>query len=382
VLSPQSPDELAETLRVAAERKQRITLGGAFSKRRMAGPIEPAGLAIATTSMRRVLQYEPRDLTISVEAGLPWNDLIRTVEQDRQMIPLDPPFAAEATVGGVIASNSSGSRRRLYGTARDLVIGMKFATLEGKLVQSGGMVVKNVAGLDMGKLMIGSFGTLAAIAVVNFKLTPMPETERSFLLSFDSLAAAMLARDGVLKSVMQPAAIDVLSPDAASSLGNRNWVLAFRVGGNRAVIERYEREFSNMGEGIAMEGGPHEELWLHIQNSTPRFLEKNPNGAVVRASCTLKEVQAVLASLPGPAVARAGSGVCYGYFAKADDAAEWMIEAARRRWKAVIEFCSEADQQRLELWPAPGSDFEVMKRVKQMFDPDGLLNRGRLYRRI
>lgn len=382
MLSPQSPDELAETLRVAAERKQRITLGGAFSKRRMAGPIEPAGLAIATTSMRRVLQYEPRDLTISVEAGLPWNDLIRTVEQDRQMIPLDPPFAAEATVGGVIASNSSGSRRRLYGTARDLVIGMKFATLEGKLVQSGGMVVKNVAGLDMGKLMIGSFGTLAAIAVVNFKLTPMPETERSFLLSFDSLAAAMLARDGVLKSVMQPAAIDVLSPDAASSLGNRNWVLAFRVGGNRAVIERYEREFSNMGEGIAMEGGPHEELWLHIQNSTPRFLEKNPNGAVVRASCTLKEVQAVLASLPGPAVARAGSGVCYGYFAKADDAAEWMIEAARRRWKAVIEFCSEADQQRLELWPAPGSDFEVMKRVKQMFDPDGLLNRGRLYRRI
>ena len=86
------------------------------------------------------------------------------------MVPLDPPFSAGATVGGVVASNSSGPRRRLYGTARDLVIGMQFATLEGKLVQSGGMVVKNVAGLDMAKLMIGSFGTLAAIAVVNFKL--------------------------------------------------------------------------------------------------------------------------------------------------------------------------------------------------------------------
>src|SRR5262249_49658536 len=177
-----------------------------------------------------------------------------------QMIPLDPPFAESATVGGVIASNSSGARRRLYGTARDLVIGMTFATLEGKLVQSGGMVVKNVAGLDMGKLMIGSFGTLAAVAAVNCKLTPMPETERSFLLAFESLDHAMRARDGVLKSVMQPAAIDLLSPDAAATLGNRAWVLAFRVGGNRKVIERYEREFSGLGEGIAMEGGPHEDL--------------------------------------------------------------------------------------------------------------------------
>ena len=105
------------------------------------------------------------------------------------------PSRDGATVGGVIAANSSGPRRRLYGTARDLVIGMKFATLEGKLVKSGGMVVKNVAGLDMAKLMIGSFGTLAAIAVVNFKLQPMPEVERSFLLPFDSAAAAIAARN-------------------------------------------------------------------------------------------------------------------------------------------------------------------------------------------
>ena len=88
-----------------------------------------------------------------------------------------------ATVGGMVAANISGARRRLYGTARDLVIGMKFATLDGKLVQSGGMVVKNVAGLDMGKLMIGSFGTLAAIASVNFKLQPRPAVARTILFS-------------------------------------------------------------------------------------------------------------------------------------------------------------------------------------------------------
>src|SRR5678816_719386 len=131
--------------------------------------------------MKRVLAYEPRDLTISVEAGIRYSDLTRILAQNRQMVPLDPPFSETATIGGIVNANSSGPRRRLYGTARDLVIGMKFATLEGKLVQSGGMVVKNVAGLDMAKLLIGSLGTLAALAVVNFKLIPKPVGSRTFL---------------------------------------------------------------------------------------------------------------------------------------------------------------------------------------------------------
>ena len=203
-------------------------------------------MAITTTALRRVLQYEPHDLTISVEAGLRWREFTALLAENRQMVPLDPPFADGATVGGVIAANSSGPRRRLYGTARDLVIGMKFATLEGKLVQSGGMVVKNVAGLDMAKLMIGSFGTLAAIAVVNFKVLPMPEVERSFLLPFDSLAAAIAARNGILKGQLQPSAIDLLNPAAAASLGKSTWLLALRAGGNAAAVDRYERELANL----------------------------------------------------------------------------------------------------------------------------------------
>src|SRR5580658_6473778 len=190
VAHPATPAELAEALRDAATHKRAIALAGNASKRLMGGPAAAADVAISTTALTRVLAYEPNDLTISVEAGLRWSELTRTLAANRQMVPLDPPFAAGATVGGVIAANCSGPRRRLYGTARDLVIGMQFATLEGKLVKSGGMVVKNVAGLDMAKLMIGSFGTLADIASVNFKLTPAPEVERSFLLPYPSAADA------------------------------------------------------------------------------------------------------------------------------------------------------------------------------------------------
>jgi len=162
ILNPPTAEDLAGLLAESASAGKTIRVGGQFTKDRMAGPVAQAEVTVSTKGMNAVLQYEPRDLTISVQAGTSFAGLSALLAENNQMIPLDPPFFDTATVGGVIAANTSGPRRRLYGSARDLVIGMEFATLEGKLVKSGGMVVKNVAGLDMGKLMIGSFGTLAA----------------------------------------------------------------------------------------------------------------------------------------------------------------------------------------------------------------------------
>jgi glycolate oxidase FAD binding subunit len=371
-VTPRDPGELASALADAASRKQNVTLGGRFSKNKMGGPIEPSAVTIATTGLTRVLSYEPRDLTISVEAGMPWAEFSRLLAENRQMVPLDPPFAGLATVGGVVAANSSGPRRRLYGTARDLVIGMTFATLEGKLVKCGGMVVKNVAGLDMGKLMIGSFGTLAALAVLNFKVQPMPQVERLFLLSFDSLDGAMTARDKILKSVLQPASIDLLNPMAALVVGWSGYVLAIQAGGNAAVIDRYERELRELGSfQVSDTPSPLPEF-------TPWYLATHENAAVVRISCTLSDLRDVIQALNAPVVARAGSGVCYAYFDKAEAAAE----AVERTRNAIIEFAPEDWKPKLNLWPAPRPDFELMKRIKHMFDPEYLLNRGRLYRQL
>jgi glycolate oxidase FAD binding subunit len=376
-LTPSTPEELAEALHGAASANRTIALFGNHTKRRIAGAEFAADESISSCALRRVIQYEPHDLTISVEAGLPWSELTRLLAKNRQMVPLDPPFADRATVGGAIASNSSGPRRRLFGTARDFVIGMKFATLEGKLVQSGGMVVKNVAGLDMAKLMIGSFGTLAAIAVVNFKLWPLPERERSFLLPFESAAAATAARDKILAGALQPAVVDLLNPAASATVGNAAWLLAIRVGGNADAIDRAERELAELADGRALDDPAQTTLWRHMEEFTPRFLESRPDGAVVRASCTLKEVEGAMQTFAGPAVARAGSGVCYGYFEKSADAVKWIDGKS----KAVIEYGPEK-RSSLDLWPLPGGDFAVMQRVKHLFDPGNFLNRGRLYNRL
>jgi len=380
-LTPTSPEELAAALSAAASRRQTLTLGGRFTKRRMAGHLAQSDVTVTTTALDRVLVYEPQDLTISVQAGLPWCRLTSALAANRQMIPLDPPFSAGATVGGVVSANTSGPRRRLYGTARDFIIGMQFATLEGKLVQSGGMVVKNVAGLDMAKLLIGSFGTLAAVAVVNFKVVPMPPQERTFLLSYDSAEAAVGARDRILGSALQPAALDLLNPAAAFPLGLRGWVLAVDVGGNAAVIERYGRELGGLGAARRLAEPAHATFWQQVRNFTPEFLEANTKGAVVRVSATLSQLRELLEALPEPALARAGSGVCYGYFSDAAAAAAWMGDTADRGWKAIMEFAPE-NRAHLELWPQPGNDLETFGRIKALFDPHRLMNRGRLYHRI
>src|SRR5271169_244686 len=195
---PGSPEELAQHLAEANSRSQRIALIGNSTKARMGGPITPYDVAISTAGLNKILQYEPRDLTISVGAGISYCELSRVLAEQQQMIPLDPPFSERATIGGIVAANTSGPRRRLYGSARDMVIGMTFATLEGKLVRTGGMVVKNVAGLDMGKLMIGSFGTLAVITSLNFRLHPMPAGTRTFVQDFEQIAGVVTARDEVL----------------------------------------------------------------------------------------------------------------------------------------------------------------------------------------
>jgi glycolate oxidase FAD binding subunit len=334
---PESPRELAETLHDHATRRRSIRLGGNFSKDRLGGCIAEADAIVSTAAMTRLIEYEPRDLTLSVEAGMRWTDLERTLAAHRQMIPLDPPWP-DSTVGGVIAANLSGPRRRQYGTARDMIIGMQFATLEGKLVSSGGMVVKNVAGLDMAKLMVGSFGTLAAIAVVNFKVFPMPAESRTFVMEFDTAADAFAVRDRILRGVLQPMAIDIV-----------NWPSGFRLlveaGGNSAVVDRFTRELS--GARVA-----DESVWNEIRCFTPRVLAENPRAGVVTTSMKLTDMPAAMAKLEVPAIARAGSGVIHAHYPENPPPADW------------------------------NGDFETMERIKTMFDPDHLLNRGRLYGRI
>ncbi|MBV9761662.1 MAG: FAD-binding oxidoreductase [Acidobacteriaceae bacterium] len=384
LLTPSSAEELAETLREAASKSQTITALGANSKRLMAGPLLPSDVTISTSKLRRVLQYEPNDLTVSVEAGMPFAELQKLLAARGQMLALDPPHSADATVGGVIATNSSGPVRRAFGTARDLVIGMTFATLEGKLVKTGGMVVKNVAGLDMSKLMIGSFGTLAVLTSVNLRVHARPAETRAFFFCSSDLESALEKRAAVLRGVLQPLAVDLLSPAAATRLGTRGFMLAVRAGGSPTVLARYARELPG---SETLTGDRDAQFWNQMQAFTPDFLRRQPGGIVLRTSTTLSEIGDVFRLVTGACISRAASGVSYIYVTSWQAVAPIWKAATERGWSAVVEYAPEEIRASKELWllSSDGGEpaaFAMMKKVKQMFDPSSLLNRNRLYGRI
>lgn len=370
VEQPGSIAQLVEVMRDCQSGKKRIEIAGARTKQRMGGPVAEADVRIETKGMGKVLEYDPRDLTISVEAGMKYAELRALLEEKKQFLPIEPAFAGEATVGGILATHSSGHRRRLFGTVRDLVIGMQIVTLQGRVVQSGGMVVKNVAGLDFAKLMTGSFGTLAAIAVVNFKLMPKPAGARTFLYQNVSAGEVFRKRNELLKGVLQPASVDYLNPAAAAQAGlPARHALVVEALGSEAVLGRYQKELA--GWQVI-----ENTVWEQIREFTPQWLSAHPAGHVVRVSTQLQEMEAALGKLPQDAavVGRAANGVLLAHTPGAAVAPAGL--------KAVIEFSPAQRQPAEQLWPRPGNDFFLMKKIKDYFDPEGLLNTGRLYGRI
>ncbi len=390
---PGSIDDLAREMRAVGQSRQIVEIGGNFTKRTMGGPVADADVTLSTRRLDRMIAYEPKDLTLSVGAGMRFRDLAGVLRANGQMLPLDPPFMDTATIGGVIAANTSGPRRRRYGTARDMVIGIKVATVEGNVVSSGGMVVKNVTGLDMAKLMIGSFGTLAAIATLNFKVFSLPEAERTFVAASDSLQKLLDLRRSILESALQPNAIDLLNPDAATYLPGdlpKGYLLVVECSGNDPSVDRYERQYGKLAQqaGVSfdvLQDGAAEAVWEAIRDLTPRLAGQR--GFVLRLSTTPSRLgdlfhASVSANGPLPVLARAGAGVAHAYCSDRAAARTVLERALKTGIRSLVESSPLDQKQSLELWSNLGTEFTLMQRLKASLDPHNLLNPGRLWGRL
>ncbi len=375
MIQPTCAAELSQALRQAAATSTRIRLGGGFTKDALGGTVHAAGVSISTAAMSRVLAYEPKDLTVSVEAGLPYAELLALLTAEGQMLPLDPPLAGVSTVGGVIAANLCGSRRRLYGTARDVVIGMSYCTLDGDIADSGALVVKSVAGYDIHKLLTGSFGTLAAIASINFKVSPAPELTRTYILAHPSTQAASATRARLASGVLQPAAVDYLNPAAAARCGLDGHVILVRAAGAERVLARYARELDG---AETVEGGQEAALWERLSGLAPDWLSGQDGLAVVKVVHPVQVLADLSDLVPGPVWSHALNGVTRLACMNAVEVAK----ACSSAHLSLVEWSDPSRRQGLQLWPAPGPDLELMKQMKSVFDPKGLLNPGRLHGRI
>jgi glycolate dehydrogenase FAD-binding subunit len=180
LLRPGSALEMAEIVRRAAAAGQALYPVGGRTMLGLGMPPERTGWAVDTRALSAVIDYPARDMTITVEAGIPLARLQATLAAENQRLPIDVPQPESATLGGALATNASGPGRLGYGTLRDYVIGIRWINDEGQEVKAGGRVVKNVAGYDLCKLHVGALGTLGIITQVTLKLRPLPECRAIF----------------------------------------------------------------------------------------------------------------------------------------------------------------------------------------------------------
>src|SRR5688500_3976295 len=211
VATPTSTDGTAELLRVAAQHGLRVVARGAGTKQDWGLPPEAVDLVVDTTLLSGVVEHAAGDLVAVARAGTRMSDLQAGLATAGQQLALDTPLAA-ATLGGTVATNTSGPRRLLHGTMRDLLIGITFVRADGVVAKAGGKVVKNVAGYDFGKLLVGSFGTLGVITEVALRLHPLPRARQAVSVrTADTAAAAEAALRGV-RSQLAPSAVEMDQP--------------------------------------------------------------------------------------------------------------------------------------------------------------------------
>ncbi|HEY9287107.1 MAG TPA: FAD-binding oxidoreductase, partial [Candidatus Dormibacteraeota bacterium] len=238
VMRPIDAEDAARGLRLCDRNPVAVVVWGGGTQMRLGARPRRYDVAFSTEQMAQLLEYEPADLTCRVQAGMTLEDLQKTLGAQGQRLPLDPPHPEHATVGGMLAANTSGLSRARYGTVRDWVIGIAVAYPSGKVARAGGKVVKNVAGYDLMKLHIGALGTLGVVAEVNLKVQARPQSVTTVLGHFETAAPAIQAGLGLAHQYLSPASSIVLDRQALWACGltaDWSWTLALK-------LEGYDRE--------------------------------------------------------------------------------------------------------------------------------------------
>jgi glycolate oxidase FAD binding subunit len=415
LVSPGSADEVAGILQLANSRGLVVAPAGACTQQDIGGVPQRVDILLRTARMNTIAHYDPGDLTIGINAGMPFGEALGRLEEHRQWLPLDAANLATATVGGLLATAAAGPLKHAFGGLRDFCIGVQFVTADGKLAKGGGRVVKNVAGYDLMKLMIGSYGSLAVITGANFKVFPKPRQTRTFVSLFASLDEALQFRGQILRSPLQPLCLEIISPDAQEYLCDpapprdadhyapaqpvaapaSEWQIVLRAAGSDNVLARYRRE---LGAAVTreLEGEGEKQFWRWVSHFEWNVLGRHRNAMVMYTHLALKDVgpatqafeRAAMEHNFIPAVlGRAATGnLVLAFIPLAVDPPPAMqfsncVAAFRALLppgsSAEVAHCPKEAKAYFDVWGSTPTDLALMKAVKQAIDPNNILNRGR-----
>ena len=407
VVQPGSREAIAEVLRWAAAEKLAVAPRGGGTQMSLGNTPRKLDVVLDLSKYNRLLDYQPADLTATVEAGITLQTFQRELAQGGNLASLEAPMADRATVGGILAANSNGSLRHSYGPARDWLIGISVVGPDGVETKAGGKVVKNVTGYDLNKLYTGSLGTLGVIVEATFKLSPLPTDSGALVAVFPSMQAAVAEARNLLAQIYAPQGVHVANALTAAQLDlpvtvptDGGCVIAFCTGRSRAVQRRLEESALLLRErgssqverldepsGTALLRRLTDLSWS--AETTPRLgLKINVSPSLVAKSIAWHQDSGV--GSPG-VLADAGFGSVRMFWWDADAIPESGVSEAITRLRnlakesggsAVVEHCPLSAKGQLDVWGESSVEVELMRRIKHTFDPLGTLNPGRFMGRL
>jgi glycolate oxidase FAD binding subunit len=326
----------------------------------------------------RVVEYSPEDMTITVEAGIGMAAVGELLARNGQRITLDPPHMDRATVGGVLAANDSGPIRLGYGTARDIVIGMSMIQPDGQIIKSGGKVVKNVAGYDLHKLCIGSFGTMGPFVTVSFKLRPVPESRGLVVLTPGDADEAERMIAEALAGETRPTMIELLNARMAASLeltGKLTLIIGFEENAD-AVAWQCAAIVKTLG-GVPLGTTDAQRVYESLREAA---------GAAAQASFKATMLSSAVAgfahradSLPVRMIGRAGSGVVYGLLDEPVGEATWLdLAAAAEEAEGSLQIRGRLPGDFVNRFGRRRTDAFLSEAIQKAFDPRAMFAPERL----
>jgi len=403
VVFASTTEQVSQIINAANQSGTSIIPWGSGTKQQIGPCLSAANVVLCLKPMKQIIDLDAGNYTVRVEAGMVNSELQKQLAEHKFFFPLDPLFMETSTIGGELATNANGPLRFTYETARDLVLGITAVTPTGDIIHPGGKTMKNVAGLDLCKMFIGSWGTLGVITEAVLRLFPLPEDSKSQWLTFSNFEDAFRAVSLLLNSVLAPSAIELIDWVAgrnlayASRLKEGEILLMINIEGDKAGVSRHLKEINNMAkinkacQVVTIEGKEVTQIRNAYRGVHQSILSANPSIVQGKASVPISKLGDMFKSVKEVGkkysveigiTAHGGNGILYSYVTAGNTDVSKIIADLRQAAVGlggffIVEVAPLEVRKSIDVWPYR-SDYQLMKRLKTKLDPNNILNPGRV----
>jgi glycolate oxidase FAD binding subunit len=379
VVYPHSQAELSAVIAIANSHQWRVLTCGSGSKINWGGLAKNIDIVVSTERINQLIEHAVGDLTVTVEAGMKFAQLQEILAKHNQFLALDPAFPDSATIGGIVATADTGSLRQRYGGVRDQLLGITFIRADGQIAKAGGRVVKNVAGYDLMKLFTGAYGTLGIISQVTFRVYPIPETSGTVILTGEAEAISQAVRT-LQSSELTPTQADLLSSKLVTNLDLGTGIaLIARFQNISESVQEQSKRLLVIGEKLGLHGV------IYAENYEADLWQRLPEQ--IHSHVTESTITCKIGVLPTAAVEiinqidigliHISSGLGLVRLENQDQILPLRnLCTANSGFLSILSAPVEL-KERFDVWGYTGNGLEVMRRIKEQFDGNFILNPGR-----